>query len=80
MQFLKDVQKGDIIQKSGSWYSYNGERIGQGRENAKQFLKDNPHIREDVAEKIRIYHGIGEGVAPVIEKNDSHDADVLEEE
>lgn len=65
----------DIIQKSGSWYSYNGERIGQGRENAKQFLKDNPHIREDVAEKIRIFNGIGEGgAAPVVEKHDDDDA------
>ena len=35
----------DIVQKSGSWYSYNEERLGQGRENAKQFLKENPDIR-----------------------------------
>ena len=35
----------DIVQKSGSWYSYNDERVGQGRENAKQFLKENPDIR-----------------------------------
>ena len=35
----------DIVEKSGSWYSYNGERLGQGRENAKQFLKENPDIR-----------------------------------
>ena len=34
----------DIVEKSGSWYSYNGERLGQGRENAKQFLKENPDI------------------------------------
>ena len=32
----------DIVEKSGSWYSYKGERLGQGRENAKQFLKENP--------------------------------------
>lgn len=41
----------DIIQKSGSWYSYNDERIGQGRENAKQFLRANPEIRDEIAEK-----------------------------
>ena len=35
----------DIVEKSGSWYSYNGERLGQGRENAKQFLKENPDIQ-----------------------------------
>ncbi|OCS87738.1 recombinase RecA [Caryophanon tenue] len=49
----------DVIQKSGSWYSYNGERIGQGRENAKQFLKENPQISEDVSNKIRESYGIG---------------------
>ena len=39
----------EIIQKSGSWYSYNEERIGQGRENVKQFLKENPAISEEIA-------------------------------
>ena len=48
----------DIIQKSGSWYSYGDERIGQGRENAKQFLKENPSIRNEVSEKIRQQFGI----------------------
>ncbi|MFC5558719.1 recombinase RecA [Ureibacillus thermophilus] len=48
----------DIIQKSGSWYSYNDERIGQGRENAKQFLKANPEIRDEIAEKIRESFGM----------------------
>ena len=43
----------DIIEKSGSWFSYNGERIGQGRENAKQFLRDNQEIMNDVEKKIR---------------------------
>lgn len=42
----------DIIEKSGSWYSYNGERVGQGRENAKAFLEENPDIREEILEKI----------------------------
>ncbi|HYM11798.1 MAG TPA: recombinase RecA, partial [Bryobacterales bacterium] len=37
-----------IIEKSGAWYSYKGERIGQGRENARQFLKDNPDVRADM--------------------------------
>lgn len=43
----------DIIEKSGSWFSYNGERIGQGRENAKSYLMDNPKIAEEVEAKIR---------------------------
>ena len=43
----------DIIEKSGSWFSYNGERIGQGRENVKKYLKDNPEILEEVEGKVR---------------------------
>ena len=43
----------DIIEKSGSWFSYKGERIGQGRENAKQYLLDNPEIMNEVENKIR---------------------------
>jgi recombination protein RecA len=43
----------EIIQKSGAWFSYNGERLGQGRENAKQFLKDNPAIAELIEKQIR---------------------------
>ena len=43
----------DIIEKAGSWFSYNGERIGQGRENVKKYLKENPKILEEVEEKVR---------------------------
>ena len=43
----------DIIEKSGSWFSYNGDRIGQGRENVKKYLQDNPEIAKEVEEKIR---------------------------
>ena len=43
----------DIIEKSGSWFSYNGEKIGQGRENVKKYLKDNPEIMDEVEKKIR---------------------------
>lgn len=42
----------DVVQKSGSWYSYNGEKIGQGKENVKLFLQSNPEIYEEVKEKI----------------------------
>ena len=44
----------DIIEKSGSWFSYNGTRIGQGRENVKQYLLDNPEIMKEVEQKILI--------------------------
>ena len=43
----------DIIEKSGSWFSYNGDRIGQGRENVKKYLKENPEVLEDVEKKVR---------------------------
>ncbi len=43
----------DIIQKSGSWFSYNNERIGQGRENTRLFLKDNPELCNEIEQKIR---------------------------
>ncbi len=43
----------DIIEKSGSWFSYNGNRIGQGRENAKKYLQDNPKILEEVEKRVR---------------------------
>ncbi|HXA06763.1 MAG TPA: recombinase RecA [Bryobacteraceae bacterium] len=43
----------NLIEKSGSWFSYKGERIGQGRENAKQFLKDNPDIRQQLETEVR---------------------------
>ncbi|MEG0894504.1 MAG: recombinase RecA [Oscillospiraceae bacterium] len=43
----------DIIEKSGSWFSYNGEKIGQGRDKVKAFLADNPAISEEIAEKVK---------------------------
>ena len=42
-----------LVEKSGAWYSYNGDRIGQGRENAKNFLKDNSEIALEIEQKIR---------------------------
>lgn len=68
----------DIIQKSGSWYSYNSERIGQGRENVKQFFKENPAIKEEVTEKIRQHFGIGE-LGYTIGANDTTDEEELDE-
>jgi recombination protein RecA len=43
----------DIVEKAGSWFSYNGERIGQGRENVKRYLHENPEMLEDIEEKVR---------------------------
>lgn len=47
-----------IVDKSGAWYAYNGEKIGQGKENAKGFLRDNPEIAEEIENKVRESHGI----------------------
>ncbi|GAA5415175.1 protein RecA [Paraliobacillus ryukyuensis] len=49
----------DIVTKSGAWYSYNEERLGQGRENSKQFLKENPEIMEEIYIKVRNHYGMG---------------------
>ena len=49
----------DIVKKSGAWYTYEGEQLGQGRENAKQFLLDNPEIMIEISERIRVQMGIG---------------------
>ena len=43
----------DIVEKSGAWFSYNGTRIGQGRENAKQYLRDNPEVCNEIEAKVR---------------------------
>ena len=50
--------KGDIIEKSGSWYSYGPQRIGQGKENARKFLIENPDMAAEVEEKIRAQAGL----------------------
>ena len=47
-----------LIEKSGAWYSYNGDKIGQGRESVKQFLKDNPELCEQLETEIRKHYGI----------------------
>jgi recombination protein RecA len=50
----------DIVQKSGAWFAYNGEKIGQGRENAKQFLAQHPDIMKEIDTKVRMHYKIGE--------------------
>ena len=48
----------DVVEKSGAWYSVGGERIGQGRENARLFLKEHPEMAGDLAKKILAKRGI----------------------
>lgn len=54
--------KAGVVEKSGAWYSYGDERIGQGRENAKQFLRTNPDIAYEIEDKIRASHGLDFGL------------------
>lgn len=72
----------DIVLRSGSWYSYEGERLGQGRENAKQFLVENPAVCAEIDEKIRASFGLVEGAVVVEEQEDDPEELklVLEEE
>ncbi len=60
--------KEGIINKAGAWYSYEGEKIGQGRENSKQFLREHPAIMAEVEEKVRAAFGIGDAVIPPAEE------------
>ena len=61
-----------IVQKSGAWFAYNENKIGQGRENAKQFLTEHPDMLAEIDEKVRAHYGIGE------EKEDSEAVDKKE--
>ena len=51
----------DIVEKSGAWYSYNGVRVGQGKDNAREFLKENPEIAKEIEAKIREKLGVNSG-------------------
>ena len=68
----------DIIVKSGAWYSYNGNKIGQGRENAKAYLRENPQIMEEVASKVRAHYGLG-GASDAEDTVNDTDAEVIPE-
>ena len=52
------ASEGGIIEKAGSWYSYDGERIGQGREAARKFLKDNPETKERISQAVYELKGV----------------------
>jgi recombination protein RecA len=52
------VEQG-FVRKAGAWYTYEGDQLGQGKENARQFLKDNPHLADEIEKKIKEKLGIG---------------------
>ena len=66
--------KAGVVEKSGAWFSYGDERMGQGRENSKQYLKDNPKIALEIEDKIRASHGLDFNMGA----ESSDDADVVE--
>lgn len=62
----------EVLQKSGAWYSYDGERIGQGRENIKTYLKENPEVRDEIDQKIRKAMGVGASLEePSVQKEEA---------
>ena len=60
-----------LVEKSGAWYSYAGERIGQGKDNARQYFKENPAIAQDLEDKLRAALGANKTVAPVVEMEEA---------
>jgi recombination protein RecA len=60
----------EIVQKSGAWYSFNGDRLGQGRENAKLFLKENVEVTEEIRRQIRIHHNLEKAEPEAEEKTE----------
>lgn len=66
----------DLINKSGAWYSYQGNKIGQGRDNAREFLKSNPEILQEIETRIRELKGV-KGKATAVVEDDKADDDVL---
>ena len=61
-----------FVRKSGAWYTYEGDQLGQGKENARAFLRDNPDLADEIEKKIKEKLGIGPRVdAPAIELPDA---------
>ena len=61
----------DIVKKSGAWYSYNDTKLGQGRENVKKFLQDNPDLIKEIDEKVRHYYKLDETRENAQEEDDT---------
>ena len=75
---LDIAAENDIVNKSGAWYSYNGDRLGQGRENSKQFLRDNPELAITIEKQIREHYSLDTPVVEPKDKDEELDLDELE--
>jgi len=64
-----------VVDRAGSWYSYGDVRLGQGRENSKEFLRDNPEVMEEIDNKIRVKVGLKEGEIDEEEKKEEKKED-----
>ena len=67
----------DIIEKSGAWFSYNGDKIGQGRENVKKYLSENPEVMDEIEKKIRdnFSKAFENSLGEPVEEDDDEDLD-----
>ncbi len=61
----------NIVEKSGAWYAYEGNKIGQGRENAKNFLQSNPELCREIESRVREKYGLGDGSSPAVNMNET---------
>jgi len=64
-----------LIKKSGAWFTYDGDQLGQGRENARNFLRDNPELAREIEEKVKAQLGVGLPPAPTPDPDADADAD-----
>ena len=60
-----------VVNKSGAWFAYNDAKIGQGRENAKKYLLDNPAVMDEIEAKVRAHYGLNGAALPAAEEADS---------
>jgi recombination protein RecA len=66
-------EKAGVVEKSGSWFSYDGQRIGQGRENAKNYLREHPEVAEAIEKKVRENAGILAGALDGSKEDDEEE-------
>ena len=65
----------DLVKKSGAWYAYEGDKIGQGRENAKAYLKEHTDIRDEIEKKVRIHYHLLPEEEETVSAQDNAQAD-----